>query len=75
MPSLGEPGTPAPFHEDRAESLGEAEYRIGGWLLVVLRLFSGKYRGKRYEDAAAVLAGPLLERFPALRKWKAPKGL
>jgi len=57
----------------RPESLGEAEYRVGGWLLTVLRLFSTRYHGKRFEDAAATLAEPILEEYPSIRNWKAPK--
>lgn len=76
MPQIGEPGTPAPIpggEKPRDESLGEAEYRWGGWLLTALRIVSPKYHGQRYEDAAALLMGPILDRWPALRKWKAAK--
>lgn len=66
-----EPGGDKP----REESPGEASYRWGGLLLLVLRLIAGpnSYQGKRFEDAAAVLARPILLRYPRLAKWKAPK--
>lgn len=62
-------------HRPREESLGEAAYRWGGMLLMILRLAAGpnSYQGQRFEDAAALLARPILARFPKLEKWKAPK--
>lgn len=59
----------------RVESPGEAAYRIGAWLILVLRIFAGpnSYRGQAFDDAAALLARPLLLRWPNLAKWKAPQ--
>ena len=67
-------GFPNPYEEPRTESPGEAAYRVGSWLLIILRLFGGanSYQGKKYEDAAALLARPLLLRYSFLRTWKAP---
>jgi len=74
MPTLGEQGgPPAPFQDDRKESQGESDRRWAGWLLDLLRLISPRYQGKRYEDAVALLIDPILARWPALRKLKAPK--
>lgn len=59
----------------REESPGEASYRWGRLLLLILRVIAGpnSYQAQRFEDAAAVLARPILLRFPRLAKWKAPK--
>lgn len=72
MPTFGEPDTPAPFHEDRIESPGEAQQRLGSWWLDIWRAFGVEFN-ESHQQAAAVLAGPYLKRWPILKKWKAPK--
>jgi len=58
--------------EPRQESPGEAHRRLGAWWLSIWRLFGVKF-SSRHEDAAAILAGPFIKRWPRLGKWKAPK--
>lgn len=73
MPTLGEPGVPAPFgDQSRKESVGEAQRRLGLWWLSIWKIFGVKF-DSRHEDAAAILAGPFIKRWPRLKGWKAPK--
>ena len=72
MPSIGEPGTPAPFHEEREESTGEARQRLASWFISFWRIFGVKF-DERHREAAAVLSNPFIKRWPILGKWKAPK--
>lgn len=70
MPEVG----PQTFGEEpRKESPGEAQQRVASWFLDIWRTFGVKFT-ETHQQAAAVLAGPFLKRWPWLAKWKAPKG-
>lgn len=67
MPSLGEPGTPAPFHEDRPESPGEANQRRGSKIVQGLKLYLKMDLTKTEQAAVATLVGAFM------RWWKGQK--
>ena len=68
MPTLGEPGTPAPYHEPRKPSKGEIEVEQGSLLLMVFRALKVPMPNKG-DPAAVERVGALLQRrFPWLAK-------
>ena len=60
--------------EPRKESPGEAQRRVASWFLSIWQAYpmSLKFNSKHH-DAAAILAGPFIKRWPFIGTWKAPK--
>lgn len=71
MPTLGEPGTPAPYEEPRDISIGEARYRLAAMLIAVLQGWPIKMRLYPQERRAlAVLCGAFIRRWPWLKRYE-----
>jgi hypothetical protein len=63
---------PNPYENARDESPGEAQIRLASWfkalfVLLGVRLYPFE------EEALAKVMGALIRKWPALRRWKAPK--
>lgn len=58
--------------DPRAESPGEAQYRLAALFISFWRIFGVKFT-EHHREAAALLFGPFLHRWPWLGKIKAPK--